>query len=197
MSMKQFISADQLTKDAFRLAVKIYESGFKPDFIVGLWRGGSEVGIVVQDCLDYLGIKTDHIALRTSYRGASTYDELLRNKDQIRVHGTQYLLDNLDAEDKLLIVDDVFNSGHNIQAVINRLTLKTRANMPEDVRVAVPWYKPAGNRTGRIPDFYLHTTEDWLVMPYELDGLTDEDIDAHKPYVKELASAALAGKELP
>lgn len=195
--MKQFISADQLTADSFKLAAQIVESGFEPDFIVGLWRGGSEVGIIVQDCLDFLGIKTDHIALRTSYRGASTYDDLIENKEKIRVHGTQYLLDNLNAEHKLLIVDDVYNSGFNIKAVIDRLSAKTRANMPNEIKVAVPWYKPASNRTGRVPDFYIHTTDDWLVMPYELDGLSDEEIGLQKPYVKALAAAALSGNPLP
>ena len=59
---KQFIEEQALLEDAFRLAVNIFDSGFRPDFIVGIWRGGSTVGIYVQECLQYLGVKTDHIA---------------------------------------------------------------------------------------------------------------------------------------
>ena len=55
--------------------------------------------------------------------------------------------------------------------------------MPHDVRVAVPWYKPARNRTGRVPDFYLHETDKWLVLPYEVTGLSREEIAEHKPFL--------------
>jgi hypoxanthine phosphoribosyltransferase len=192
--MKKFISADQLTLDSFKLAVQIFESGFRPNFIVGLWRGGSSVGIVVQDCLDFLGSPSDHISLRTSYRGAEYYQELINNQERIRVHGIQYLLDTLNSEDRLLIVDDVYGSGLNVKAVIDRLSKKMRLNMPADVRIAVPWYKPMKNRTGRIPDYYLHETDHWLVMPYELNGLSDEEIEQHKPLVRQLAAGALVQK---
>ncbi len=184
---KKFINAEELLLDSYRLSMKIYDSGFRPDFIVGLWRGGSPVGIAVQDCLDYLGIKTDHISLRTSYRGLQSYQQMISDSDNIRVHGTQYLLDNLNAENRLLIIDDVYSSGLSVQAVISRLQQKLRLNMPEDVRVAVPWYKPAKNKTDRVPDYYVYETDDWLVLPYELNGLSEQEIAEHKPLVKDLA----------
>ena len=188
---KQFIEEQALLEDAFRLAVNIFDSGFRPDFIVGIWRGGSTVGIYVQECLQYLGVKTDHIAIRTSYRGQPSYGELIENPESIRVHGLQYLFENLNREDKLLIVDDVFSSGYNVEAVINRLTRKCKRNMPEEVRVAVPYFKPVKNLSGRKPDYFLHTTEDWLVLPYELQGLSTEEIAEYKPDVAPLIRKAL------
>ena len=188
---KQFIEEQALLEDAFRLAVNIFDSGFRPDFIVGIWRGGSTVGIYVQECLQYLGIKTDHIAIRTSYRGQPSYGEMIENPESIRVHGLQYLFENLNREDKLLIVDDVFSSGYNVEAVINRLTRKCKRNMPEEVRVAVPYFKPGKNLSGREPDYFLHTTEDWLVLPYELQGLSTEEIAEYKPDVAPLIREAL------
>ena len=188
---KQFIEEQALLEDAFRLAVKIFDSGFRPDFIVGIWRGGSTVGIYVQECLQYLDVKTDHIAIRTSYRGQPSYGELIENPESIRVHGLQYLFENLNREDKLLIVDDVFSSGYNVEAVINRLTRKCKRNMPEEVRVAVPYFKPVKNLSGRKPDYFLHTTEDWLVLPYELQGLSTEEIAEYKPDVAPLIREAL------
>ena len=92
---KHFVAADDLLRDSFQLAANIAEAGFHPDFLVGLWRGGSAVGIAVQEGLDFLGIKTDHIAIRTSYRGAPSYTEMVNKADTIRVHGLQYLLENL------------------------------------------------------------------------------------------------------
>ena len=63
---ERFIGADDLLRDSFQLAANVYEGGFRPDFLVGLWRGGSAVGIAVQEGLDYFGVPTDHIAIRTS-----------------------------------------------------------------------------------------------------------------------------------
>ena len=167
---KIFVTEEALLLDAYRLGVRVFDSGFRPSFIVGLWRGGSSVGIAVQECLQHLGVATDHISLRTSYRGMQRYQRMVDEAaSEIRVHGTQYLLETMNAEDGLLIVDDVYSTGLNVKAVIDRLATRMRRNLPHDVRIAVPWYKPARNRTGRVPDYYLHETDKWLVLPYELE----------------------------
>lgn len=180
---KQFIQEEELLNDAYRLAVKIFESGFRPDFIVGIWRGGSTVGIYVQECLQYLGVETDHIAIRTSYRGMDDYLKKIDAVENIRVHGLKYLYENLNRGDKLLIVDDVFGTGKNVSAVINRLEDKLKRNMPQDVRLAMPYYKPSKNKSSRTPDFYLHETDQWLVLPYELTGLSIDEIQTSKAWM--------------
>lgn len=179
---KRFLQEQQIIEDSFRLGVQIFESGFRPNFIVGLWRGGSAVGIYVQECLQTLGVETDHIALRTSYPGLPDYQNMVETPERIRVHGTQYLIENLNVEDGLLIVDDVFSSGQNINAVINRLRTKLKRNMPSEVKVATLYQREGYNRTDIKPDFCLHNTNDWLVFPYELKGLSEEEIAEHKPY---------------
>lgn len=181
---KQFVDEQALLADSFRLGVAIFESGFKPNFIVGIWRGGSTVGIYVQECLQFLGVETDHISIRTSYRGIESYEQTVESPETIRVHGLQYLYERLNWDDRLLLVDDVFSTGQNIEAVIGRLRAKSKRNMPRDVRVAVPFYKPDRNKTGRRPDYFLHETADWLVLPYELQGLSEVDIKNHKPWVQ-------------
>lgn len=186
---KRFVAEESLLNDSYRLAVKVFESGFRPDFIVGIWRGGSTVGIYVQECLQYLGVKTDHIAIRTSYRGLPRYFEDVEQPERIRVHGLQYLYETMNREDRLLIVDDVFSSGQSIDAVISRLAAKSKRNMPQDVRVAAPYFKPARNRTARTPDFFLHETDDWLVLPYELTGLSNEEIAHHKPWMLDILAS--------
>lgn len=181
---KQFLNEESVILDSFRLGVKIHSSGFRPTFIVGLWRGGSTIGIYVQECLQTLGVETDHIALRTSYQGLSHYKETFDAADpKIRVHGTQYLLESLNAEDRLLIVDDVLSTGRNVTAVINRLQSHLKRNMPHEVKVAALWHRPSHDKTGLQPDFSLHATQNWLVFPYELNGLSPEEIQIHKPYV--------------
>lgn len=188
---KQFLDEEQLVLDSFRLGVNIFESGFRPTFIVGLWRGGSTVGIYVQECLQTLGIKTDHISLRTSYRGQEHYLQSIDSaKPEIRVHGTQYLLENLNADDGLLIVDDVFSTGHSVEAVINRLSKHLKRNMPRDVRIATLYHRPAFSKTRLKPDYSLHSTDDWLVFPYEMNGLSIDEIREHKPYLTDIIRGA-------
>ncbi|MDH3265533.1 MAG: phosphoribosyltransferase family protein [Gammaproteobacteria bacterium] len=177
---KKFVAADDLLRDSFRLAADISKADFHPDFLVGLWRGGSAVGIAVQEGLDFLGIKTDHIAIRTSYRGAASYDEMVSKADSIRVHGLQYLLENLCSHHSLLIVDDVYSTGSSVKAVIDQLALKTRRNLPHDIRIASVWYRP-NEKTLRVPDYYVHETKDWLVLPYELSGLSIAELREHRP----------------
>jgi hypothetical protein len=46
---KEFISAESLLRDSFALAVQIVASGFRPTFLVGVWRGGAPIGIAVQE----------------------------------------------------------------------------------------------------------------------------------------------------
>ncbi|MFK8051812.1 MAG: phosphoribosyltransferase [Woeseiaceae bacterium] len=187
MVKKNFVQEQALVEDAFRLGVQIFEDGFEPTFVVGLWRGGSSVGIYVQECLQYLGIETNHIALRTSYRGMNNYEQMVENPgDEIRVHGTQYLLEALNADDRLLIVDDVCGSGLTLSVVEQRLRKKLKRNMPADVRVAVIWDKPAKRKTASSPNYWVHQTDDWLVLPYELSGLSADELERHKPVAAEL-----------
>lgn len=171
MAEKRFISAQELLQDSFRLGAKIIESGFAPNYIIGIWRGGTPVGIAVQELLDYFGFETDHIAIRTS-----SYTSIGKQGKEVRVHGLGYLVQNLNAEDSLLIVDDVFDSGLSLQAVIDELTRRTRRNTPHEIRIATPWFKPTNNKTKMVPDFYLHETDQWLVFPHELKDLTADEI---------------------
>ena len=175
---KQYISAEQLLDDSFRLGKQILESGFRPHFIVGIWRGGAPVGITVQELLDFFGIHTDHISIRTSY-----YKGIEQRDSHIRVHGLQYVIDNVDADEGLLIVDDVYDTGLSIEAVIENLRERARRNMPEEIRIATAYFKPGSNRTRRVPDYFLHETDKWLVFPHELNGLSREEILNQKPGV--------------
>lgn len=177
---EQFIAADDLLKDSFQLAANIFDAGFKPDFLVGLWRGGSAVGIAVQEGLDYFGVKTDHIAIRTSYSGARSYSQMVDKADAIRVHGLQYLLENLCSHHSMLIIDDVYSTGSSVSAVIEQLTRKTRRNLPHDIRVGTVWYRPS-EKTLRVPDYYVHETGDWLVLPYELSGFSVTELQQNRP----------------
>ncbi|MCC2604555.1 phosphoribosyltransferase [Planctobacterium marinum] len=168
---KHFITAQSLLEDSFRLAAEVYKDGFRPQFIIGIWRGGTPVGIAVQEFFDYKKVHTDHIAVRTS-----SYYGINQQSKTIKVHGLQYLVENANADDGLLIVDDVFDSGRSIAALIEQTKKLMRLNTPKDIRIATPWYKPSNNKTNITPDYYVHETAEWLVFPHELSGLTKDEI---------------------
>lgn len=178
---KLYISSQELLADSFRLAARIFASGFRPHFIVGIWRGGSPVGIAVQEYFEFRGAQTDHIAIRTS-----SYTGIGEQAKTIRVHGLHYIIENVNADDSLLIVDDVFDSGRSIEAVLQELGEKTRRNMPQDLRIACPWYKPLQSKVDIVPDYYLWETDKWLVFPHELAGLTLEEIREGKTDLREI-----------
>jgi hypoxanthine phosphoribosyltransferase len=181
MDEKIYLNAQDLLNDSFELGLRIFKSGFRPSFIIGVWRGGTPVGIAVQEILDLLGVKTDHIAIRTSsYYGIDKRDK------KVRVHGLEYVVRHANWEDGLLIVDDVFDTGNSIKAILETLHNKMRRNMPKGIRIATAWYKPKKNVTDIVPDFCIHETDQWLVFPHELDGLTREEIFANKPGMKKL-----------
>jgi len=159
-----------------RLGMNVFESGFYPSFILAIWRGGAPIGIAVQEILKLHGIQADHIAIRTS-----SYQGIDGRSDEVQVYSMNYLIKNVTHSDKLLIVDDVFDTGKSIEAVITHLTSKARLNTPDDIRVAVPYYKPARNLTDRDPDYFLYETEQWLKFPHSLEGLTVEEMAEHRP----------------
>lgn len=179
---KTYLSANQLLNDSFRLGTQIVNSGFQPTFIVAIWRGGAPVGIAVQEILAYAGIETDNIAIRTS----SYKHGIDQQKGSVQVYGMSYLVKRLTHEDKLLIVDDVFDTGRTIAAVIDRLQVLLRQNIPTDIRVATPYYKPSRRQVDLTPDYYLYENDEWLVYPYEIHGLTREEMMQNKPALFEI-----------
>ncbi len=175
---KVYISAQQLLEDSLELGRQILASEFRPNFIVGVWRGGTPVGIMVQELLDFYGVETDHISIRTS-----SYSGLNKRENKVRIHGLSYLVSSMNSEDSLLIVDDVFDTGLSVKAILKKLRDKSRKNLPHDVRVATAYFKPARNKAGFEPDFYAHKTDEWLVFPHEMEGLSRSEIVANKPHL--------------
>ena len=185
MTEKRYLDAQQLLEDGMSLGMEVFNSGFHPTFIVAIWRGGAPIGIAVQEVLQLQGIKADHIAIRTS-----SYQGIDGRAGEVHVYSMNYLIKNVRHNDKLLIVDDVFDTGKSIEAVIEHLRAKARLNTPDDIRIAVPYYKPTRNLTDREPDYFLHETEQWLKFPHSLEGLTIEEMKEHRPELLSILAEA-------
>lgn len=174
---KLYITPDELRKDSFVLGMKVIKDGFRPDFMVALWRGGAPIGCNIHELLKWKGINSDHIAIRTSkYTGIDKADS------RVVVHNLSYLVENIKPGDKILLVDDVWDSGSSIVAF--KETLEYRlidacggTSTPTDVRVATMFYKPSRNVSGQVPDYYVHETDRWLVFPHELEGMDLAEVE--------------------
>ena len=177
---KYYIRSEDLIQDSFRLAWQVYEDGYRPNYIIGVWRGGAPIGIAVQEFFSVLGVPSDHIAIRTSH-----YKGIDDRSTEVQVYGLNYIIKQVESDDSLLIVDDVHDTGISIEKIVSDLQSACKKNTPE-IRVATPYFKPTKNKTSRVPDYYLHETDNWLVFPHELDGLSIEEIRANKPEVSDL-----------
>lgn len=181
---KIVLSAQDLLEDSFRLGLRVLEDGFKPTMIIAIWRGGTPVGMALQEILSYCGVESDHIAIRTSsYTGVD-------QRGSVAVHGLNYIIKKICHDDRVLIVDDVFDTGNTIKAVIEELGRRARGNTPDDIRIAVPWYKPERNETDITPDYFIRETAEWLVFPHELDALDPDELQRERPEIAAIVTAA-------
>ena len=186
MTDKLYLDANRLLNDSFRLADQVYRSGFEPTFIMALWRGGAPIGLAVQEYFAYREIETDHILVRTS-----SYHGIDNQSREVQIYGLNYLVKNLQAEDRVLIVDDVYDTGRTIVSIIESMQDRLKLNMPEQVRVAVPFYKPARNQTDREPEYFLYQSDEWLVYPHSVEGLSPGNPRAQAGNLQDTRRASL------
>ena len=176
MVEKTFLRANELLETSYRLGLAVYSSGFRPSVVIGIWRGGTPVAIAVHELLSYLGVKVDHYPIRTA-----SYNGIAERATSVDVLGLEIITEKLTATDRVLVVDDVHDTGLTIEHTLRTLSDKCGERTPHAIRIATAYYKPKSNRTQREPDYFVHRTERWLVFPHELTGLTPRQILDNKP----------------
>lgn len=174
MVKKIFIDANTLLLDSLQLAEKVYKSGFRPDIFIGIWRGGTPPGIAIHEFFNYKRIKAKfHTALKVeSYLGIEKHGDVL-------IEGMDQILKRVTPGDKILIIDDIFDTGKSIEAI--RGAFKREIRFPIELKIATVYYKPEKNLTAFIPDFFQKSVNEWVVFPHELEGLTQEELKGKGP----------------
>lgn len=162
---KKYVDVESLLIDSFKLAKKIYESGFMPEKIIGIWRGGSLVTLAIDEYFRSKGIEIKSYPLKVeAYSGSKINKKVL-------IFGFEDLKKQINGVKSLLVVDDVFDTGSSLENAVNKLM-----NITKEIRIATVYYKPKNNKTSLKPDFYLHETSAWIVFPHELEGLNLSEI---------------------
>jgi len=175
--VKTYIKPGALVRDSFVLAKQIYDSGFRPDILVVLWRGGTPVGIAVHEFLLYKGINTYHTVLKaTSYTG-------IGERTTVQIEHSESLLKIIKAKAKVLLIDDIFDSGSTIRELRALVQKKT-----PHIKTATLYYKykDGKNRPAHSPDFYVRKTRKWVVFPHELMGLSLAEIRRKDRFIHDL-----------
>ena len=151
-------SWEQIYSMLLDLSLRIRESRFKPDLIVGVCRGGWAPARVLSDLLE-----NAHTAnIRIEF-----YTGLGKTAREPRV--TQPISESVAGKNALL-VDDVSDTGWSLKLAKEHLLEKGAAS----VRTVTIYFKP---HSILKPDYFADTTGDWIIFPWERLEATKHLID--------------------
>jgi hypoxanthine phosphoribosyltransferase len=175
MVKKTYLRANTYLEDIWRLASAVARSGWKADALVALWRGGAPVGVAVHEFLRHVGgWKLQHMALK-----CYSYSGIGEASDEVVFEGLEGVVQSLPAGARVLVVDDVFDTGHTAAAIKERLE-----GAGFEFRIATVYWKSGKNLTSLKPDYYVKdASDDWIVFPHEIEGLTREEMAEKSPFL--------------
>ena len=174
---KHYLSANDFLHDVWRLAADIRKSGWKPDFMIALWRGGTPPGIAIHEFLKVSGWEVRHLPLK-----CSSYTGIGENAGEVRFTCAEPVFGMLRKGDKVLVVDDVFDTGKTAAAVKGRLDA-----LGVEMRMACVYWKPQKNQTNLKPDYFTKDVGlEWIVFPHEIEGLSKDEVREKDPLLAEL-----------
>ena len=183
--MKEFLPYDVVRNDALKIAKKILDDGFVPDIIYSSLRGGAYMANVISEYFK-LALKGKKPVLYAAVVGHSYTD--VRQSEAIRIDGWTYDPDHLRAGDKILLVDDIFDTGRTLNYLVQ--VLLEHGVPREDIKVVVHDYKYFTYKENQLPvqpDYWCRKFEitrpeedRWIhYMSHELVGLSKEELEEH------------------
>ena len=177
MDEKRYINATDYLHDAWRLAAAIRRSGWRPDYLVGLWRGGAHVAVAVHEFLSVSGWDMQHVPLK-----CASYTGIGANAGEVSFTHGDIVFGMFRAGNRVLVVDDVFDTGKTAAAVKERLDA-----VGAEMRLACVYWKPGKNETELKPDYFVQDVGSrWIVFPHEIGGLTRAEIMEKDPVLARL-----------
>jgi hypoxanthine phosphoribosyltransferase len=202
--IKEFLPYQVVRNNALKLANRIYRDGFIPDVIYVSLRGGAYLGNIISEYFKI--VRNNSRPVYYAAVVARSYADVART-EQIKVEGWTYAPEHLRAGDKVLLVDDIFDSGKTINHLAAIILEKSipRANL----KIAVHDYKYVVDKAEQLPvqpDYWCRKqelTQDseprWIhYESHELIGLSKEELEAHyykqDPELKDILSVLEQGE---
>jgi hypoxanthine phosphoribosyltransferase len=144
------VSWDEAYRLAGNLAQKIIGSGFKPDIVIGIARGGLVPGCLVGDFL----LKNEFVTIRTEHWGVASNTGKARIKHSLPVEVDIF-------GKRVLVVDDVADTGDSFSVIMDYLEEKN----PLEIRTAVLQYKTSSIF---IPYYWGEKLDEWnwIIYPW-------------------------------
>ncbi|MCC6022034.1 MAG: phosphoribosyltransferase [Desulfurococcaceae archaeon] len=142
------LSWNDIMSLTIKLSFKLIESNYLPDTLVGILRGG---WIITRLLSDFLSIDSVDVVGVKFYKGVEE-----RHEKPVVTHP---LISDVSGK-KVLIVDDVADSGRTLQTAVELVQLYN----PKEVRTASLYVKPW---SVIVPDYYVSKTDAWIVFPWE------------------------------
>jgi hypoxanthine phosphoribosyltransferase len=182
---KEFLPYDTVRNNALKMARRIYHDGFIPDVIYASLRGGAYLGNVISEYFKIVQRRAHPVyyaaLVARSYTG-------IRESDEVKVEGWTYPPDALRTGDKVLLVDDIFDSGRTINHLAQ--IILDRGIPRKNLKIAVHDYKHIHDKAEQYPfqpdywcrrhDLSVNDEDVWIhYMSHELVGLTEEELEEH------------------
>ena len=181
---KRYLSADEFLRDSWHLAASVRKSLWRPDWLVALWRGGAGVGMAVHEFLKVSGWDVRHLPLK-----CASYTGIGANAGDVVFTLDHEFFSIFRKGEKVLVVDDVFDTGKTARAVKARFD-----SIGVEMRLATVYWKPEKNITNLKPDYFTHDVgNEWIVFPHEIDGLAADEVRVKDPVLADLLDSATKG----
>lgn len=179
---KHFLPYSTVRNDALKLAKQIFDDGFMPDIIYVPLRGGAYMGNVFSEFFKLVNTRDRPVFYAAVV--ARSYTDI-HESGKVRIDGWTYDPEYLRTGDKVLFVDDIFDTGRTLNHLVECILDK---GLPrKDVKIAVHDYKIAKYRDAPsiTPDYWWNKmivdkpeNDSWIhYLSHELEGLTDSEIE--------------------
>lgn len=188
--MKEFLQYDAVRNNALLLADKIYrQDNFVPDIIYTSLRGGAYMANVISEY--YKVALKNHKPVLYAAVVARSYTDVSKH-ESVRIDGWTYSPEYLRMGDKVMLVDDIYDSGRTLNYLVGILLEK---GVPrENIKVVVHDYKiyHYKEQPPVRPDYWCRKFEiknpdenPWInYNSHELVGLTETELEEnfYRPY---------------
>ena len=141
-------SWDQAYDMLIELARRVKDSGFRPDLIVGVCRGGWAPARVMSDLLENANTASIRIEFYLA-PGVTARKPVISQAITVPVKGLN-----------VLVVDDVSDTGESLKVAVDHIDVCGA----KAIKTATLYYKP---QSLFKPDFFMVQTEQWIIFPWE------------------------------
>jgi len=182
---KDFLRYDEMRDNSIKLAHRIFSDGFWPSVIYVSLRGGAYLGNIISEFFKIVRKGAPPVYYAAVV--ARSYTDVSK-AERVRVDGWTYSPEHLRVGDRVLLVDEIFDTGRTMNHLAGIILEK---GIPRsDLKIAVHDYKYFADKTSQLPiqpdywcrrhDVCSQDADTWIhYMSHELEGLSQEEVDEH------------------